>query len=162
MSTHYINLIRKHMGSSALKIVISSALAGVAQGAVMTIINSAMGATDAGNINYRMFILFILTIGAYIFNKHYAMTRSTAVVESVVSRIRTDICDRIRHGDLVQFEKVGGSDVYTTMNRDTTTLSDVTIILISSSASAIMLTFSFIYIAVMSTTAFLVSVVLTS
>lgn len=162
MHSRYLQLLRTHMGAVTLRIIIASALAGVAQGAVMTVINSAGMGPEDGGMNYRLFVLFVITIGAYIFNKHYAMTRSTSVVENIVSRLRNDICDRIRHGDLVQFEKLGGSDVYTTMNRDTTTLSDVTLVIISSAASTVMLLFSFIYIAVMSTTAFLVSVVLTA
>ena len=163
MTFNYLTLLREHMGASAVKVVVASALAGVSQGAVMTLVNAAAmkpGTDVTQAVDYRLFLFFVLTIGACIINKHYAMTRSTAIVESIVSRIRTEICDRIRHGDLVQFEKVGGSDVFTTLNRDTTTLSDITMVLISSSASASMLLFSFAYIFVMSTTAFFVSALL--
>ena len=139
-------------------------IAGFSNALLMAIVNAAAAvAADTsvaeGNSNRTLlFIAFVISILLYIVTQRYILRVTNTEMESVVRRIRVRIANKIRRADLLPLETVGRGHLYSSLTRDTQTLSQAAAPTIIAIQSAIMIFFSLLYIALLKPLAFLLTV----
>lgn len=156
-----LELIQRESAVSVAKLSFIAVLAGLTQAMVLAIINSASQAATRGEDNFSLLLMFLSTLIGHILAQKYIMQRSTELVEGVLSNIRLRIADKIRSSELQAFERVGRSRIYSSVTKETITISQAAQPVIVACQSGIMVLFALIYLAWLSWAVFLVTVVLT-
>jgi len=144
------------------KIVALAVGAGVAQGIIVAVINSASGSATEDELNLRYLVMFLLAMSAYVVTKYQSLIRSSMLIEKIVKSFRDKISDKIRRSHLDKYEEVEKSAFFTPLSRDTNELAEATPAIINASASCVMLLAMGVYIAVVSKVAlFMIALVVT-
>jgi putative ATP-binding cassette transporter len=121
-----------------------------------------MAAKDFSNINFRLLALFAICVAGFIFAKKYALRQIAVISRTAVYKTYVGIADNIRRAGLVSFEDLGSEQVYTTLSENTEIIFEASRRLVGSTASMVMLTFSFAYIIFLSVAAFWISITIIS
>ncbi|MDY6988812.1 MAG: cyclic peptide export ABC transporter [Thermodesulfobacteriota bacterium] len=162
MKSSFLTLLRRESGTSGVKIVTVATASGLLQGLVVVIINGAAETLSEGGLNFRYLLLFAVCITGFILAKKYALSRSIDLIQNIIFNIRVKMADKIRRSSLIHIEGMGKARIYTTLAENTETIFEATKRVANASSAAVMLTFSFGYIWVLSHIAFFLSVVLIS
>ena len=136
-----------------------AALSGFANAVLLGVINAA-SASYAGQTSLRFLALFIGVIGVFIVGQHYILVKSTLLVQTVLNRIRQRLIERIRASDLLPLEQIGRSVIYTTLSVQIVTISNAAASVVVALQSAVMVFFSVFYLALLSMTAFAMTLVI--
>lgn len=136
------------------RIVACSFISGIAVAAMIVIINIASQGYAQERVDLRFFALFTVTLIIYILTKKYALSRTADLAQSAIFESRIRISDKLRHTDLVDFERIGKSVIFTTLSENTEAIMAAAKILAESFPALIMLFFSFLYVSHLSMTAF--------
>src|SRR5262245_41354728 len=136
--------------------------AGIANAALLAIINAAAENARDEAANGRMLALFGVAIALYLFVQRHVMFTAITEVERLLSGIRTRIADGIRKADLYPLEQVGRSEIYGLVSRETQMISQAAGTLLISLQSTMMVAFSVVYILILSKAAFVITVLVTS
>jgi putative ATP-binding cassette transporter len=102
--------------------------------------------------------LFAMCLLAFALTRRYVLTRSAEMAEHIVARIRIRIMDKIRHSNLLLYERVGRSHIYSALNESTFTLSSSASYIATGLSAAFMLGCATLYIAYLSRPAFVLTV----
>jgi len=158
-----LQLFRRESTTSIGILVFVAALAGLSNAAVLAIINAAAeqvsGATKTPGT--RNLIMFTIVIAIFATSQWRLMTTSAAEVEKILDRLRVRLADKIRRCDLQPLEEIGRTVIYASINKETTTISQSTLMLIMSGQAAILIFFTAIYVAMLSLVAFFLTVGIT-
>ncbi|MBF0525964.1 MAG: cyclic peptide export ABC transporter [Deltaproteobacteria bacterium] len=160
MNSKFVSLMKKESNFGGLRVLAVAAIAGLAQGLVMVIINGAANNFPEGGLNLRYFLLFVMCIAAFIYTKKYSLGHSVELVQQVIFNTRIRISDKIRRCSLISFESFGKSKIQTTLVENTEIIFEASKHFVQACSATVMLTFSFIYIGILSSPAFIISVVL--
>ncbi|MBU0485494.1 MAG: cyclic peptide export ABC transporter [Proteobacteria bacterium] len=148
-----INFLRKESDNRTVtKILITSSLAGLADGILVVIINSA--AQNYAELNVRYMFMFILGISIQVLMKKYSLSRAAIIARNAISETHIRLADLTRKANLASFEEIGKTRIYTTVTENTEIIFEASRRISSFLTHAIMVVFSFIYIAYLSITAF--------
>ncbi|QWR77294.1 cyclic peptide export ABC transporter [Candidatus Magnetomonas plexicatena] len=134
------------------RVIVMSALAGSANAMVVVIINNV--AQDFSQLNFRSLLMFSLCILLYVVTKKYSLYETATTVRTAMYRSNMRISDKIRRTSLMSLETIGKTHIYTTMADNTEIVYEASRKMVNGLSSLVMLFFCFIYIAVLSTTAF--------
>jgi len=105
-----------------------------------------------------MLAMFVSAMGIYAASQRYIMITSATEVENIIHRIRINLSEKLRHADLMGLQRSGQSEIFAVISRETQTISQTVNILVIGCQSAILVVFTLLYIAVLSTTAFIISI----
>lgn len=140
------HFLRKESELSAVGIFAIAGIAGLSNALILAIVNAAAHAISEDEPDNRLLLLFVIAILAYVVAQRHLMSISTVEVEKVVKRIRVRLSRKIAAADLYSLEGLGRSQVYASVNRDTQTISQSTAPLMIACQSAVLVTFSLLYI----------------
>lgn len=129
-------------------------LSGVANGALLAIINIAAEQVSNQILEVRYFLLYITAFVAYVYAQQYALTQATIAIEVAICKVRVRIANKLRQSEIEFIEKTEHSQIYTNLTQDSNIISQTALYIISSSQSAIVLIFSLLYIAWLSPLSF--------
>jgi len=101
--------------------------------------------------------LFGLSLLALVLSKRYALTQSSSLAEKIVSKVRIRIIDKIRNSNLLLFERLGHSHIYSALNDSAFTISSSAVYVSSALSSVFMLLLAAGYVAFLSLPAFLLT-----
>jgi putative pyoverdin transport system ATP-binding/permease protein len=146
---------RRFDGSMIAMVVVS----GLASAGLLAIINAAANADDSER-DGRLLAYFLIAIAVYVYSQRAILFTAIVEVERLLSDIRVRIADRIRRSELEQLDHVGRSEVYGIVSRETQNISQAAATLITALQSLMMVFFSIVYIAILSKTAFMITVVM--
>jgi putative ATP-binding cassette transporter len=153
-----------HRGSSAFdgRLVGLVALAGLTNAGLLAIINA--GAENAANqdTNAWLLSLFMLVIVLYIVTQRHILLTSIREVERILDGIRISLSERIRQSNLAALEHIGRSEIYASVNRETVTISQAAATIVIACQSLLLVLFSIGYLAYLSMTAFVLTIIFTS
>ncbi len=135
--------------------------AGLTNAGLLAVVNAAAENARNEGANGRLLSLFAVTIGLYIFAQRHILFTMITEVERILSGIRIRIADRIRKADLEAFERIGRSEVYGIVARETQNISQAAGTLILAAQSIMLLVFTFGYLAILSRTAFVITLCVT-
>ena len=133
-----------------------TAASGVANALILAVINAAVAAQQKGGPTGRYFVLFLLTVGLFVYSLRYMLYESSRIAEEAIRSVRERLADKIRRSDLLALESIGESDIHARVSRDTAAIVQVARPLFSAAQSAVMVFFTMAYIAIVSPVAVLI------
>lgn len=131
---------------------------GLANAGLLAIINAAAANASNEHENGRMLALFAITIALYVYTQRFVLFTSITEVESILSGIRVQVADRIRKTDLEALEHLGRSEIFGVVARETQNISQAASTLVMALQSGMLVAFSVAYLAILSKTAFFITV----
>ena len=151
---------KRESTASGVNILVMASISGISNGALLAIITlAAKTASQAGaGIQIRYFILFVISLLLFISGKRYALKQAIIVSETLIKKVRSRISNKIRQSELIFFENLDKSYVYTRITQDTNFISQSALIIINACQSAIILVFCLIYIGWVSRLALVITV----
>jgi len=155
-------LLRRGSKRFNLELAALVVFAGLANAALLAIINTAAENARDEAANGRVLGLFAVAIALYLYTQRHVMFTAITEVERLLSGIRVRIADRIRKADLYPLEQVGRSEIYGLVSRETQTISQAAGTLVISLQSTMMVVFSVVYIMILSKAAFVITIFVTS
>ena len=157
---HIIDFYKKERTTSGIDILVMACTSGLSNGSLLAIITFAAKAVsrDSDGGSFRYLILFIISLLSFIMGKRYALKHATIIIEGLIKKVRTRITNKIRQSELLFFENIDKSHIYTRINQDTNFISQSALLIINSCQSALILVFCLFYIAWLSKVAFFITV----
>ena len=157
---HIIDFYKKEKTTSGIDILVMACTSGLSNGSLLAIITFAAKAVsrDSDGGSFRYLILFIISLLSFIMGKRYALKHATIIIEGLIKKVRTRITNKIRQSELLFFENIEKSHIYTRINQDTNFISQSALLIINSCQSALILVFCLFYIAWLSKLAFFITV----
>jgi len=156
-----LELLRRESSASLGTLVFVAGLAGISNALVLAVINSAAAEASTDKSSFRSLVLFILILAIYTTSQWHLMVTATSEVEKILDKLRVRLADKIRRCDLLPLEEMGRTVIYSSINKQTTTISQSAMILIISCQSAILIFFTAIYVAMLSMVAFVLTAIIT-
>ncbi|MBU6954460.1 cyclic peptide export ABC transporter [Hahella sp. HN01] len=158
----FLNFIKREHADFNYYALAMVVVSGMLNGVIAVIVIHAAQHAAPHELNFRYLLMFAVALAAFWLSKRYTLNYNTTQVEHVLERIRTRIADKIRKTDLRAFEKVGRGRMYSVLNTETLTLSQYTPFIINAIGSFVMVIFALMFIAYVSTTALLLTVLTTA
>lgn len=157
-----VRLLRR--GSKRLNFEMAALVvfAGLANAGVLAIINTAAENASNAHENGRMLGLFIVTIALYVYAQRYILFMSVTEVEAILSGIRVAVADRLRRTDLESLERLGRAEIFGVVARETQNISQAASTLAMAMQAMMMVAFSVGYLAILSRTAFVITVLMSA
>jgi putative ATP-binding cassette transporter len=152
----FIRLLLAEAGLDEWRLVGSVIAAGAAMALMMSIVNSVADLKPDMAIDWGQLLLFALSALVVISMEVYSLNLTATLSERMIGRTRIRLADLVRRSELDGLERIGSVQVYDTIARETTTISNSAEMIILSAISLIALVFSALYIALISLTAFIV------
>lgn len=154
-----LELVRRESTVSIGRMAFLAGLAGLSNASLLAIINVAVGDASNSEHSVREAVLFAIAITIYVISQRHVMLEATGEIEEVLNRIRVRIADKIRHCDLRPLEEIGRASIYSSIQKQTTTISQSAIVLVISAQFAVLIFFTALYVAWLSKAAFVLTAV---
>lgn len=166
---YLFNILKRDSDIFGRQLLGLAAISGFASAAILAIINMAVQKTDSQgaqategvDVSWRSVILFALAIGIYIASQQRLMVDACRKVEDILDKLRIRLVEAARSAELLEIEKVGRTSVYAALSREAQVISQSTPMLIIAIQSAILVMCSMLYMAYLSTTAFVLATTFT-
>lgn len=152
-----LQLLRRESSVSLRTLLFMAALAGLGNSLILPIINTAATLASRKETSLRLFILFIIAVTGYAISQRWFMVKSISEVEKILDHLRVRLADKIRHCDLAPLEEIGRTVIYSSITKETTTISQAALVLVVSLQFAILILFTAIYVLVLSPLAFILT-----
>jgi putative pyoverdin transport system ATP-binding/permease protein len=104
-------------------------------------------------------VLFVVAIVAFLLSRRFVMIHTGELAERIVAKTRIRIIDKIRQSNLLLYERVGKSHIYSALQESTITLSTSAGQIATGFSSAIMLFFTISYVGYLSVPAFVLTLI---
>ena len=140
------------------KILVAANLAGIANALLLYSINAVARAPEEGDA--RALLIFALLVALYALCARHTSHRTTALIESLLHRIKVRIGDKIARAELDALERVRAAEICDRITENTTFISERAGMIASLMQSMFVVVFSAIYIASLSLPAFVLVVFL--
>ena len=106
-------------------------------------------------------VMFAATMGIQVISQRYVSRTSTREVEEIIHRLRVRLISLIRQTDLASLEGIGRAEIYAMITKETQPISSSVPMLVNGCQSGILLVFTLGYIYILSSTAFMLTIVIT-
>ncbi len=153
-----LKLFHKEFSGNLWLFLSISALAGSSNAVILAVINIAAGHASETSASFRYLLLFLAAIAVYITAQRHIMVTSTKEVERIIHKIRTGVINKIQSCDLSTIEGIGDSRIYSSITKETTTISQAAPILVIAAQSGVLIFFTLLYIAWLSLSAFALTI----
>lgn len=162
---HLFDILKRDSDIFGRQLLGLAAISGFASAAILAIINMAIQKTDGPgvqvtegvDVSWRSVILFALAIGIYIASQQRLMVDACRKVEDILDKLRMRLVEAARFAELLEIEKIGRTSIYAALSREAQVISQSTPMLIIAVQSAILVICSMLYMAYLSTTAFVLA-----
>ncbi|MEO0062858.1 MAG: hypothetical protein RLZZ08_1418 [Pseudomonadota bacterium] len=130
-------------------------LSGLANAAVLAVVNMSVQSTSHGKSGLlRGLVLFCLAIGIYVVSQKKLMVDTCGRVEDLIVRLRWRLLVAVSNSEYHEVERIGRSEIFGNLSRETHVLSQATPNLIVAVQSAVLLIASMTYMFFLSKLAF--------
>jgi putative ATP-binding cassette transporter len=157
-----IELVARESEGVRRQIIVTTAVSGLANAAILAIINAAAQSASYESINLRYLLMFIVAMALYVMCQRSSSRQMIRVTTESVQRIRVRLADKIQNSELETLEKVDKSELLNAMSHEATIIADSGEALTEALQAAIFVVFGFLYVAILSRTAFWLGVVFAS
>lgn len=152
----FLRLLMADGGGVRWRLLAAILLAGVGAGFILAIVNSIADRQSTAEIDFEALIMFVLSAILVIASQTYAFRTTAAMNETMLERRRAALVGLIRKVRLGALEQIGTDRIYDTVSRQTLVLSEAGPMIVHGFISAIALVLAALYIAAISTLAFVV------
>jgi putative pyoverdin transport system ATP-binding/permease protein len=159
----FLQLVRREMHGSMPKLLFMSGIGGISNASILAAINA--GVQDAGSgqkPGLWAASLFIVALFLFMRSQQYVTITATAEIEAIIHKLRLRIMDMIRRSELLEMEKIGRARIVAAVTSDTAVLTQASNMLCFTVQGAVLIFFVGLYVAYLSLTAFLLTVVIVS
>ena len=159
----FLQLVRREMHGSMPKLLFMSGVGGISNASILAAINA--GVQDAGSgqkPGLWAASLFLVALFLFMRSQQYVTITATAEIEAIIHKLRLRIMDMIRRSELLEMEKIGRARIVAAVTSDTAVLTQASNMLCFTVQGAVMIFFVGLYVAYLSLTAFLLTVVIVS
>jgi len=155
-----IKAYKKESNTKNSKIVFMAAVSGIAQSCLICIISIVAETAYDIELSFHYLMMYLTAFIIFYIGKRYTLFESISVVETILNNIRIRISDKLRQTELDFIENIGKEDLNTKFQYNINVISEFVPELVNGFQSVIVVMFCFIYICILSVTAF-ISTVLT-
>ncbi|MDE3155374.1 MAG: cyclic peptide export ABC transporter [Acidobacteriota bacterium] len=156
-----VRLLRRGSSKFGGELVAIVVVSGLTNALLLAIINAAAQNASNEAANTRLFWLFAIVITAFVVTQRHILFTSTVEVERLLHQVRVRLSRLVGASDLLPLERIGRSEIYASVNRETVAISQAAATIIIACQSAAMVLFSTVYLAWLSRTAFVLTALLT-
>ena len=154
-------LLRSHSVSFGPRFFLFVTASAAANALLLATINAAAENAAIKASNFRLLVIFLALVGLFILAQWTILTTSAREVERILAEIRRRIAERIARADLMTIERLGRSEIYASLHRETVTISQAAQFIAIAIQSSLMVAFSFLYLMSISRPAFYLTIVMT-
>jgi putative ATP-binding cassette transporter len=151
----FLELVRREMHGSLPKLLFMSALGGISAAAILAAINAGM----QGRSGLWAAVLFLVALFLFIKTQYYVTITTTAEIESIIHKMRLRLIDHVRHSELLPIEDIGRARIVAAITSDTAVLTQASNLLAFTIQGAVLIFFVAIYVAFLSLTAIVITIV---
>ena len=153
-NTTFLDLVKRESAGVRRKIIVTSAVSGFANAAILAIINAAAKRASTNTLNIRYFLMFLVAMALYIICLRFSSREMSRVMIEVVHRIRLRVTDKVQASELLVLEQIGRNRILSAITQEATIIADSGSSIIGGLQAAIVVFFAFFYIAFLSLPAF--------
>jgi putative ATP-binding cassette transporter len=154
-----LQLVKAESEGVRQKILVSTAIAGLSQAAILATINQAAQTASYDGLNFRYLMMFAVALALYVICQQFSSSEMIRITTEIVEKIRLRLGEKIQRSELTVLEKIGKAPILNAMSHEASIISDCGDSLISGLQAAIFVVFAFVYIAYLSMPAFVLTVV---
>ncbi len=154
----FFRLIERESPTSVRRLMLLAAVAGLSSALVLATINAAAVKATKTSHSFRYLVFFVLAALAASYSERYVLETSVRNIEQVLDKLRKRITDKLRRAELLPLDRIGRSEIYASVTRETVTLSQGVPVLLLACRSAIIIVFVTLYLAAVSLLACLFTV----
>lgn len=136
-------------------IIAAAAVAGLMQGMIVVNLNGAASSIAEGGLNARYFLLFFMSVLGYAVAAYYASTKTVALSSSLIIDLYVRIAHKVSKAGLRSFENIGKAEIYNKLSTNSDIIMEGAKCFPIVGSGIVMITFSALYIAIISLTALL-------
>jgi putative pyoverdin transport system ATP-binding/permease protein len=150
----FLRLLRGESDRDTISLLMVAVFSGIVSTLLVVLIIGSARQVSPGHLDLLNFTAFLFCLASYVFARRYSLLGTNALAERIVMKMRLRILDKIRHSNLLRYERVGRAEVYSALNDSAVTLSTSASYISTGFASAVMLASAMFYVAYLSTAAF--------
>ena len=140
-----------------------SGLGGISTASILASINAGIQHVNNGQKpGLWAASLFVVALFLFLRTQAYVTITATAEIEGIIHNVRLRLMDQIRRSELIELEKIGRSRIVSAVTGDTAVLTQASNMLAFTMQGAVLILFVSIYVAYLSLTAFILTVVIVS
>jgi cyclic peptide transporter len=155
----FLRLLRDESDRDTLRLLTVAVFSGIVSTLLVALIISSARRVSPGHLDLLSLSAFLLCLASYVFARRHTLIGTNALAERIIMKMRLRILDKIRHSNLLQYERVGRAEVYSALNDSAVTLSTSVSYISTGFASGVMLASAMFYVAYLSTAAFVLILV---
>jgi putative ATP-binding cassette transporter len=110
-----LDLFHREVGPVRPGLIFALTVSGIANAAVLAIINRASLSISAGGSTTREFLAFAVVVALYVVTLRQAFRTTSTLFARIVHRVRVRLVDKIRQTDLITLEHFGRGTLYNTL-----------------------------------------------
>lgn len=153
------DLIKRESNGLRWDVYAGAVISGLANAGILAVINTSMqSGTEVPSDRYLL--IYIVVIALYILCFRYTFGRISHLFEGMLHRVRLRITSKIETAELSVLENVGKSRIYNVITHETLVISQSSGSLTFALQASLLVLFSACYIAILSKTAFALTVTL--
>jgi len=157
----FFQLVRREMHGSLPKLGVMSALGGISNASILAAINTGVQDTSSGQKpGLWATALFLIALFLFMRTQQYVTITATAEIEAIIHKLRTRLMDLIRRSELLELERVGRARIVAAITSDTAILTQASNMLCFTVQGAVLIFFVGLYVAYLSFTTFVMTVVI--
>jgi putative ATP-binding cassette transporter len=159
----FLQLVRREMHGSMPKLLFMSSIGGISNASILAAINTGVQETSSGQKpGLWAAALFLVALFLFMKTQQYVTITATAEIEAIIHKLRVRIMDLIRRSELLGIDKIGRARIVASVTSDTAVLTQASNMLCFTVQGAVLIFFVGLYVAYLSITAFLLTVVIVS
>jgi putative ATP-binding cassette transporter len=159
----FLQLVRREMHGSMPKLLFMSSIGGISNASILAAINAGVQDTSSGQKpGLWAAMLFLIALFLFMKTQQFVTITATAEIEAIIHKLRLRIMDLIRRSELLEIDKIGRARIVAAVTSDTAVLTQASNMLCFTVQGAVLILFVGLYVAYLSLTAFLLTVVIVS
>src|SRR5262249_41367815 len=95
----FFELFKQETTGFRTKVLLVAGLSGIANAGLLAIINSAAQSSSADTKSVRSLLMYAVVLALYAVCFRYTSQKVTVIIETMVSKLRVRIADKIRHAE---------------------------------------------------------------
>lgn len=145
---HLLALLRRESAIALQKFVLMSAVAGLSNAVILSLINTAIEeATELRQHRISQSIYFAATMIVFNYARRYVLNVSVSEMERVLDRVRTRLAHNVVLAELQDLEALGRPDIFAALNTNTMAISESEKPILAGTQGAALLFFTLFYLA---------------
>lgn len=154
---HILTFLKRATQSERRWLLLLAVVAGLANALLVVVINDMAGLVAEGQRPAMgWWLAFLGVFAVYYVCQKIALMRANAVVARLLKRLRLELVDKVRQGELQSVDRVGRGELISMLTQTTNHLAETFPILVDCFQQSVLLFVALLYLAYLSMAAFLV------